>query len=246
MCCAASCAAPCAMPQLLGAREPLMYRLVPALVARDGHGLSRTRARRGADRRDAAARGDALPQDAGARPWRCSRRRRRTWRDGDMLDGETAFKLYDTYGFPLDLTQDALRQRGISVDLDGFDDAMERQKAEARATWAGSGEAADGERSGSAIRERVGATEFLGYEHRSGRRRGQALVVDGAEVDRARRGRRGRRRRQPDAVLRRVRRPGRRHRRRSRGDGVTVDVTDTQKKADGAVRPSRQGDRRRR
>jgi alanyl-tRNA synthetase len=62
---------------------------------------------------------------------------------GDMLDGETAFKLYDTYGFPLDLTQDALRTRDIHVDLAGFQDAMARQKAEARKSWAGSGETID-------------------------------------------------------------------------------------------------------
>jgi alanyl-tRNA synthetase len=58
---------------------------------------------------------------------------------GDRLDGETAFRLYDTFGFPLDLTQDALRQRGIAVDTAGFDVAMQRQKAEARASWSGSG-----------------------------------------------------------------------------------------------------------
>ena len=60
---------------------------------------------------------------------------------GDTFNGETAFKLYDTYGFPLDLTQDALRLKDIKVDTDGFDKAMERQKAEARKNWAGSGDA---------------------------------------------------------------------------------------------------------
>ena len=81
---------------------------------------------------------------------------------GDRLDGETAFKLYDTYGFPLDLTQDALRQRGITVDTDGFNAAMARQKAEARASWAGSGEAAT-EAVWFPVRDKAGATEFLGY-----------------------------------------------------------------------------------
>ncbi len=100
---------------------------------------------------------------------------------GDKLDGETAFKLYDTYGFPLDLTQDALKNRGISVDLDGFTDAMQRQKAEARASWAGSGEAAD-ERVWFTIRERTGATEFLGYDTEKAEGVVQAIVVDGAEV----------------------------------------------------------------
>ena len=101
---------------------------------------------------------------------------------GDRLDGETAFKLYDTYGFPLDLTQDALRQRGISVDLDGFNDAMERQKAEARANWAGSGEAAT-ETVWFAVREKAGATEFLGYETEQAEGIVLALVKDGAVVD---------------------------------------------------------------
>ncbi|MBX4420426.1 alanine--tRNA ligase, partial [Mycobacterium tuberculosis] len=83
--------------------------------------------------------------------------------EGDRLDGETAFKLYDTFGFPLDLTQDALRQRGIAVDTDAFAAAMERQKAEARAHWSGSGDAAT-ETVWFAVRDKVGATEFLGYE----------------------------------------------------------------------------------
>jgi alanyl-tRNA synthetase len=82
---------------------------------------------------------------------------------GSRLSGETAFRLYDTYGFPLDLTQDALRARGIEVDVAGFNLAMARQKAEARAAWAGSGEAAD-EAIWFGIRDQAGATEFLGYD----------------------------------------------------------------------------------
>ena len=93
-----------------------------------------------------------------------------------MLDGETAFKLYDTYGFPLDLTQDALRPRGIAVDIDGFNAAMERQKAEARALWAGSGEAAT-EAVWFALREKLGATEFLGYDTESAEGVVTALVA---------------------------------------------------------------------
>jgi alanyl-tRNA synthetase len=101
-----------------------------------------------------------------------------------MLDGETAFKLYDTYGFPLDLTQDALRQRNISVNIDGFTDAMERQKAEARKSWAGSGEAAT-EAVWFALREKLGATEFLGYDTEKAEGLVRALVRDGAEVEQA-------------------------------------------------------------
>ena len=80
-----------------------------------------------------------------------------------MFDGVTAFTLYDTYGFPLDLTQDALRPRGIGVDIASFTDAMEQQRQKARASWAGSGEAAD-EAVWFALREKLGGTEFLGYE----------------------------------------------------------------------------------
>src|SRR5690606_24060160 len=99
-------------------------------------------------------------------------------------DGETAFKLYDTYGFPLDLTQDALRQRGISVDTEGFNAAMERQKAEARASWAGSGEAAT-DAIWFTVKDKVGSTEFLGYETEEAEGVIAALVRAGAMVDAA-------------------------------------------------------------
>ncbi|OWK24558.1 hypothetical protein AJ87_20275 [Rhizobium yanglingense] len=100
---------------------------------------------------------------------------------GDMLDGETAFKLYDTYGFPLDLTQDALRAREIGVDLAGFTDAMERQKAEARSHWAGSGDKAT-ETIWFELKEKHGATEFLGYDTETAEGVVQAIVRDGAAV----------------------------------------------------------------
>ncbi|GKT30782.1 Alanine--tRNA ligase, partial [Aduncisulcus paluster] len=101
---------------------------------------------------------------------------------GDMFDGDTAFTLYDTYGFPLDLTQDALKSRGISVDQASFTDAMNRQREKARASWAGSGEAAT-ETIWFPLREKLGATEFLGYETESAEGAVTALVKDGAEVD---------------------------------------------------------------
>ncbi len=101
---------------------------------------------------------------------------------GQNLSGETAFRLYDTFGFPLDLTQDALRARGIGVDLDGFNAAMARQKAEARAAWAGSGEAAS-ETVWFAVREAVGASEFLGYATERAEGAVTALVQDGRQVD---------------------------------------------------------------
>lgn len=169
--------------QLLGAKEPLMWRLLPALIREMGQAypeliraealisetlkLEETRFRKTLDR------GLGLLSDA-----------TENLVEGDRLDGETAFKLYDTYGFPLDLTQDALRQRGIAVDTDGFSAAMERQKAEARANWAGSGEAAT-ETIWFGIKDKVGATEFLGYETESAEGVVAALVRDGAQVQSA-------------------------------------------------------------
>ena len=100
---------------------------------------------------------------------------------GDKLSGETAFTLYDTYGFPLDLTQDALKARGIGVDTDAFSAAMQRQKQAAREAWKGSGEAAT-ETVWFGLRERVGATEFLGYETETAEGIVTALLRDGAEV----------------------------------------------------------------
>ncbi|MEX0955800.1 MAG: alanine--tRNA ligase [Rhizobiaceae bacterium] len=169
--------------QLLGASDPLMWRLVPALVQEMGQAypelvrgqslitetlqLEETRFRK------TLHRGLGLLEDATS-----------SLAKGDMLDGETAFKLYDTYGFPLDLTQDALRQRGIGVDLAGFTDAMERQKAEARASWAGSGEAAT-ETIWFQLREKLGATEFLGYGTETAEGVVQAIVRDGTEAQSA-------------------------------------------------------------
>jgi alanyl-tRNA synthetase len=109
---------------------------------------------------------------------------------GAMFDGDTAFTLYDTYGFPLDLTQDALRSRGISVDIASFTDAMERQRAKARASWAGSGEAAQ-ESVWFALREKIGATEFLGYETETAEGVVAALVKDGKEVSELKKGESG-------------------------------------------------------
>ncbi|MFC3118032.1 alanine--tRNA ligase-related protein [Jhaorihella thermophila] len=97
------------------------------------------------------------------------------------LPGQTAFKLYDTYGFPLDLTQDALREKGRVVDTGGFDEAMERQKAKARAAWAGSGESADA-KIWFDIADRDGVTDFLGYDTETAEGQIVALVQDGAEV----------------------------------------------------------------
>jgi alanyl-tRNA synthetase len=110
-----------------------------------------------------------------------------TLHEGDTLSGETAFKLYDTYGFPLDLTQDALKTRGIAVDTDGFQAAMERQKAEARKAWAGSGEAAT-DKLWFDLRDELGASEFLGYGTERAEGEITALVKNGKRVKQLRKG----------------------------------------------------------
>src|SRR4029077_10608898 len=98
---------------------------------------------------------------------------------GDRLSGETAFRLYDTYGFPLDLTEDALRPRGISVDTQGFNAAMARQREEARKAWAGSGETGT-DALWFALRDEIGATEFLGYDTEAAEGTIVAMLRDGA------------------------------------------------------------------
>jgi len=168
---------------LLGAKEPLMHRLVGALVTEMGQAypelgraqplIEETLQREEIQFRRTLANGLKLLDEATS-----------GLDAGNELPGETAFKLYDTYGFPYDLTEDALRARGIGVDRSGFDAAMARQKAAARAAWKGSGEAAAGE-VWFDIAERVGATEFTGYTASTGEAQVVALVKDGAEVDSA-------------------------------------------------------------
>jgi alanyl-tRNA synthetase len=175
--------------QLLGAREPLLWKLLPALIREMGQAypelsraealiaetlkLEETRFRKTLER------GLALLDDETA-----------GLGEGGMLAGETAFRLYDTYGFPLDLTQDALRGRGMSVDTAGFDAAMQRQKAEARKAWSGSGEAAT-ETVWFALKEKAGATEFLGYETEAAEGVVAAIVAEGAEAQALAAGQRG-------------------------------------------------------
>jgi alanyl-tRNA synthetase len=166
--------------ELLGARDPLMWRLVPVLTREMGQAypelvraealITETLKLEETRFRATLARGlSILEEKSGA------------LKKGDMFDGETAFTLYDTYGFPLDLTQDALRARGISVDIASFTDAMERQREKARASWAGSGDTAQ-ETVWFSLREKLGATEFLGYETESAEGVVAALVKDGHEV----------------------------------------------------------------
>ena len=165
---------------LLGAQEPLMHRLAPILVAEMGEAYPELRRaepvivetlRQEEERfRRTLGRGMSLLEEATT-----------GLGEGDRLPGETAFRLYDTYGFPLDLTQDALRARGVAVDLDGFQEAMKRQREMAREAWTGSGQAAAAAE-WFGIRERLGATEFLGYDRTEAEGELVGLVKDGAEV----------------------------------------------------------------
>ncbi|MEM1317409.1 MAG: alanine--tRNA ligase, partial [Pseudomonadota bacterium] len=165
---------------LLGAQEPLMHKLVPALVGQMGEAFPELR-------RNQPLIGETLKLEE-------TRFRKTLTRGldlldtasaelqaGDALDGRVAFKLYDTYGFPLDLTQDALRRRDITVDTDAYEAAMEEQKAVARASWAGAGGAAD-DAIWFQLRETHGATEFLGYETEAAEGSVLAIVKDGAET----------------------------------------------------------------
>ena len=162
---------------ILGSRDPLMYRLVPTLVAEMGEAypelkraealVTETLKLEESRFRDTLARGLKLLDEA-----------TQAMKPGDTLAGETAFKLYDTFGFPRDLTEDALRERGMKVDIAGFDSAMARQKAEARKAWSGSGEAAT-DNLWFRLREELGPTEFLGYDTESAEGAITAIVKDG-------------------------------------------------------------------
>ncbi len=175
--------------QLLGADEPVMWRLVPTLVREMGQAypelsraeplITETLKLEETRFRTTLARGLALLEEGSKGLAR-----------GAKFSGEAAFTLYDTYGFPLDLTQDALKPRGIAVDTEGFNAAMERQREKARGSWAGSGEAAT-EALWFPVKERVGATEFLGYETEIAEGVVAALVKDGKEVEALRPGESG-------------------------------------------------------
>ncbi len=171
---------------LLGAKDPVMHRLVPALVQQMGAAypelgraqalieetlkLEETRFKATLDRGL-----KLLDDELGALP------------EGASLPGQAAFKLYDTYGFPLDLTQDALREKGRDVDVPGFDAAMAEQKAKARAAWSGSGGAADAT-VWFDIADAHGTTDFLGYDTEKAEGQIVAMVQDGATVTEAEQG----------------------------------------------------------
>ncbi|HEX4761783.1 MAG TPA: alanine--tRNA ligase, partial [Sphingomicrobium sp.] len=168
---------------LLGAKEPLMWRLVPALVAEMGAAypelvraqplIEATLQQEETRFRQTLANGLKLLDEA-----------TENMAEGGTLPGETAFKLYDTYGFPYDLTEDALRSRGLNVDRAAFDTAMAEQKAKARAAWKGSGAKAS-EDIWFDLAEEHGATEFTGYSGDEGEGVVLAIVQDGGRVDNA-------------------------------------------------------------
>ncbi|WP_294536488.1 alanine--tRNA ligase [uncultured Rhodoblastus sp.] len=175
--------------QMLGARDPLMWRLVPALVREMGAAypeliraqalIEETLKLEETRFRVTLARGLTILDDE-----------TRTLQAGEKLSGDVAFKLYDTFGFPLDLTQEALRARKIGVDLAAFEAAMERQRAEARKAWAGSGESAT-ETVWFAVKDKAGATDFLGYDTEKAEGVVMALVRDGALVEKLAKGEKG-------------------------------------------------------
>ena len=171
---------------LLGAHDPLMHRLVPALTQRMGEAFPELLRAKGLIEETLRLE-ETRFQTTLDRGLRLLDEELEKLGDGAALPGAAAFKLYDTYGFPLDLTQDALRERGRGVDVAGFEAAMAEQKARARAAWAGSGETAD-ESVWFDIRDEVGATEFLGYEADAAEGVIRALVRDGGRVGSARAG----------------------------------------------------------
>ncbi len=168
---------------LIGAADPLMHRLVGALVKEMGGAypellraqplIEETLLREETRFRQTLDKGLRLLDDATT-----------GMAQGDVLPGETAFRLYDTFGFPYDLTEDALRERGLKVDRSGFDTAMAEQKAAARAAWKGSGEKAS-EEIWYDIAEEAGASEFIGYGATQGEGKVLAIVKDGKRVERA-------------------------------------------------------------
>ena len=168
---------------MMGCREPMMWRLVPALSGEMGQAypelvraealITETFKLEESRFKDTLGRGLKLLEDETA-----------ALAPGAALPGEVAFKLYDTFGFPLDLTEDVLRGQGGSVEVAGFDAAMERQRTEARKSWAGSGEAAD-EAIWFDIREQTGASEFLGYATTTADAQIVAIVIDDKTVEAA-------------------------------------------------------------
>jgi alanyl-tRNA synthetase len=172
--------------QMIGCRDPLIWKLVPVLISEMGDAfpelvraetlISETLKLEETRFKETLDRGlKLLDQESSS------------LRKGGVLNGETAFKLYDTFGFPLDLTQDALREKGMSVDIETFNAAMERQRDEARKSWSGSGDSAT-DVIWFEIQQELNASEFLGYETEQSEGQITAIVVDGKRVEKVKKG----------------------------------------------------------
>ena len=166
---------------LLGAKDPVMHQLVPALVRQMGQAYPEL------GQAQALIEESLLLEETRfkttlVRGLKLLDEETKTFVSGSTLSGQTAFKLYDTFGFPLDLTQDALREKGVDVDVEGFNHAMSEQKAKARAAWVGSGEVAD-ESIWFDLADKYGATDFLGYDTNTSEGQILALLQDGNLVD---------------------------------------------------------------
>ena len=213
----------------MGCKDPLIWRLVPQLISEMGKAFPEIN------------RGEALITET----LKSEEERFKNTLDnglkildnataelskGDQLDGSIAFKLYDTYGFPLDLTQDVLRGRGVAVDEKGFEKAMQHQKKEARSAWVGSGSSAE-EIVWFEVREKIGATDFLGYGVEEISAKVMSILKDGEVVDSLKTGEKG--------LLLFNQTPFYAESEGQLGDhgtissekGVIADVSDTQKKA---------------
>jgi alanyl-tRNA synthetase len=166
---------------LLGAADPLMHRLVPTLVQEMGEAYPELR-RAQAFIEDTLKQEEIRFRTTLGRGMSLFDQATTGFAEGDMLDGQTAFTLYDTYGFPLDLTQDEARRRGFSVNVDGFEEAMGQQRDRSREHWKGSGQTASTSE-WLALRDRLGPTVFTGYDAIEGSGEVLAIVRDGASVD---------------------------------------------------------------
>ncbi|MCE7887338.1 MAG: alanine--tRNA ligase [Alphaproteobacteria bacterium PRO2] len=165
---------------LLGAKEPLMYRLFPTLLGMMGAAYPELK-RAESLITETLKLEETRFKTTLERGLKLLDEETKNLSKGGTLAGDVAFKLYDTYGFPLDLTQDALKAKGIAVDVAGFEKSMEKQKAEARKSWAGSGDAGT-EKLWFEILEEAGPTEFLGYETETAEGQIKAIVKDGKKV----------------------------------------------------------------
>ncbi len=168
---------------MMGAQDPLMYKLVPALIAKMGIAYPELTKAESLITETLELEETRFKQTL-ERGLKLLTEETDQLGDQEALPGEIAFRLYDTFGFPLDLTQDVLRGQGRAVDTDGFDVAMQKQRDDARKAWTGSGEAAD-ESVWFDIREESGATEFLGYSAENSEGQVLAIVKDGARVEMA-------------------------------------------------------------